>query len=140
MSKVAVVTQNRAATTTVYSDFFTDFTRNAVTGQLNKKTNAEAVKQSVRNLLLTDKLERLFQPNVGGGLKALLFENATPFTQMQVQAYINETIRNFEPRAELISTELEFINDRNEASITITFGIINIEDPVTFTLGLERTR
>ena len=138
MSKVAVVTQNRAATTTVYSDFFTDFTRNAVTGQLNKKTNAEAVKQSVRNLLLTDKLERLFQPNVGGGLKALLFENATPFTQMQVQAYINETIRNFEPRAELISTEL--INDRNEARITITFGIINIEDPVTFTLGLERTR
>ena len=131
MSKVAVVTQNRAATTTVYSDFFTDFTRNAVTGQL---------KQSVRNLLLTDKLERLFQPNVGGGLKALLFENATPFTQMQVQAYINETIRNFEPRAELISTELEFINDRNEARITITFGIINIEDPVTFTLGLERTR
>ena len=90
--------------------------------------------------MLTDKLERLFQPNVGGGLKALLFENATPFTQMQVQAYINETIRNFEPRAELISTELEFINDRNEARITITFGIINIEDPVTFTLGLERTR
>ena len=139
MSKVAVVTQNRAATTTVYSDFFTDFTRNAVTGQLNKKTNAEAVKQSVRNLL-TDKLERLFQPNVGGGLKGLLFENATPFTQMQVQAYINETIRNYEPRAELISTELEFKNDKHEARITITFAIINIEDPVTFTLGLERTR
>ena len=59
---------------------------------------------------------------------------------MQVQAYINETITNFEPRAELISTELEFINDKHEARITITFAIINIEDPVTFTLGLERTR
>ena len=58
MSKVAVVTENRSDVT-VYSDFFTDFSRNAVTGQLNKKTNAEAVKQSVRNLLLTDKLERM---------------------------------------------------------------------------------
>ena len=139
MSKVAVVTENRSDVT-VYSDFFTDFSRNAVTGQLNKKTNAEAVKQSVRNLLLTDKLERLYQPSVGAGLRALLFENATPFTQMQVQSYINEAIRNHEPRAELISTELEFKNDQHTAEIVVTFAIINIEDPVTITIGLERTR
>ena len=139
MSKVAVVTENRSDVT-VYSDFFTDFSRNAVTGQLNKKTNAEAVKQSVRNLLLTDKLERLYQPSVGAGLRALLFENVTPFTQMQVQSYINEAIRNHEPRAELISTELEFNNDQHTAELVVTFAIINIEDPVTFTIGLERTR
>ena len=59
---------------------------------------------------------------------------------MQVQSYINEAIRNHEPRAELISTELEFRNDQHTAEIVVTFAIINIEDPVTFTIGLERTR
>ena len=77
MSKVTQTTEV-SKTTVFYSDIFTDFTRHAVTGELNKKTNESSIKQSVKNLLLTNKYERLFEPELGSNLKALLFENATP--------------------------------------------------------------
>ena len=79
MSKNTQTTELSRKGVTFFSDFFTDFSRHAQTGELNKKTNENAVKQSVRNLLLTNKGERLFQPTVGSNLKALLFENASPF-------------------------------------------------------------
>ena len=110
MSKIAQVTEvTSQPARIVFSDFFSDFSRNAITGELNKKTNVEAVKQSVKNLLLTDKYERLFQPEIGSGLKGLLFENATPFVQLQIDTYINSVIENYEPRAEIIPPMLVFI-------------------------------
>ena len=141
MSKVAQITEiTGQPARVVFSDFFSDFSRNAVTGELNKKTNVEAVKQSVKNLLLTDKYERLFQPEVGSGLKGLLFENATPFVQLQIESYITAVIENYEPRARIIATNVSFYNDRNAANITIKFMVINTEDPVEFNISLERTR
>jgi phage baseplate assembly protein W len=122
MSKVAQITEiTGQPARVVFSDFFSDFSRNAVTGELNKKTNVESVKQSVKNLLLTDKYERLFQPEVGSGLKGLLFENATPFVQLQIESYITAVIENYEPRARIIATNVSFYNDRNAANITIKF-------------------
>ena len=72
MSKTQTLTANTIKSV-VYSDFFTDFSRHINTGQLNKKTNEDAVKQSVRNLLLTNHYERPFQPQIGSNLKQLLF-------------------------------------------------------------------
>ncbi len=67
MSKVTQTTEVSNAPT-FFSDMFTDFSRHAVTGELNKKTNQSSVKQSVKNLLLTNKYERLFEPNIGSNL------------------------------------------------------------------------
>ena len=139
MSKVGLTTEV-TTTQNFYSDLFNDFSRHAQTGELNKKINENAVKQSVRNLLLTNKGERLLQPTVGSNLKALLFENATPFINQMLHDYILETIDNHEPRAEFLYADLSFDHDRNSATIDVTFQIINTGVQATLPLFIERTR
>jgi|TARA_R100000084_G_C4632005_1_gene138846 phage baseplate assembly protein W len=139
MSKVGLTTEV-TTTQNFYSDLFNDFSRHAQTGELNKKINENAVKQSVRNLLLTNKGERLFQPTVGSNLKALLFENATPFINQMLHDYILETIENHEPRAEFLYADLSFDHDRNSATVDVTFMIINTGVQATLPLFIERTR
>ena len=139
MSKIQTLTDHNIKKV-VYSDFFTDFSRNSVTGQLNKKTNAEAVKQSVRNLLLTDRYERPFQPQIGSGLKGLLFENFTPGLRLRAKKMIEEVFDNHEPRAALIRVDVGGNPDNNTLSFQILFRIINTTQPETLELILERTR
>ena len=139
MSKVGLTTEV-TTTQNFYSDLFNDFSRHAQTGELNRKTNENAVKQSVRNLLLTNKGERLFQPTVGSNLKALLFENATPFINQMLHDYILETIENHEPRAEIIEVQVSDDIDNNAVNISAIIQVINNNDPVELKLVLERIR
>lgn len=139
MSKVAQVTEITRRIEK-YSDFFADFSIHPVTGQLNKKINEEAVKQSVRNLLLTDKYERPFHPEIGSNLRAILFENMTPGIKPVMDEYISDVINNYEPRANLIATNLLFDNDLNSVNVEVTFGVIETEDVVTVRVVLTRNR
>ncbi len=139
MSKLQILTDH-SIKKEVYSDFFTDFSRNSVTGQLNRKTNAEAVKQSIRNLLLTDRYERPFQPEIGSGLKGLLFENFTPGVKLRAKKMIEEVFDNHEPRAHLMDTKVTSHPDQNMLSFQIIFRIINTTEPETLDIILERTR
>lgn len=139
MSKVGQITE-KTITPVVYSDFFTDFSRHAVTGQLNKKTNENAVKQSVRNLLLTNKYERLFQPDIGSNLTSMLFENAMPETRVMLEEYVEDVLVNYEPRAEFISAVADVNGDRNTMNVTVRFRIINTGEEVTLAVVLERNR
>jgi phage baseplate assembly protein W len=139
MSKIQTLTDHKTQKV-VYSDFFTDFSRNSVTGQLNRKTNAEAVKQSLRNLLLTDRYERPFQPQIGSGLRGLLFENYTPGLELRAKKMIEEVFDNHEPRAELLKTIVGGSSDQNSLSFEIHFRIINTTEPETLEIILERAR
>ena len=139
MSKLQILTDH-SIKKVIYSDFNTDFSRNAVTGQLNRKTNAEAVKQSIRNLLLTDRYERPFQPEIGSGLKGLLFENFTPGVKLRAKKMIEEVFDNHEPRAHLMDTKVTSHPDQNMLSFQIIFRIINTTEPETLDIILERTR
>ena len=139
MSKTQALTANTIKSI-VYSDFFTDFSRHVNTGQLNKKTNEDAVKQSVRNLLLTDHYERPFQPKIGSNLRALLFENWTPALQLQCEKYIEEVFDLYEPRADLLNIQVVPNIDGHAISVTISFRIINSTEPTTLELLVERTR
>jgi len=139
MSKLQILTDHKIQKT-VYSDFSTDFSRNVVTGQLNRKTNAEAVKQSIRNLLLTNRYERPFQPEIGSGLQGLLFENYTPGLELRAKKMIEEVFDNHEPRAQLMKVDVGGDPDRNALSFQITFRIINTTEPETLDIILERTR
>ena len=139
MSKVGSITEVTTKTD-FYSDLFTDFTRHANTGELNKKTNENAVKQSVRNLLLTNKYERLFHPEIGSNLKALLFENMTPHLPQICNDYIAEVFENHEPRAEFLYADINFDHDRNNANISIYFMIINSQVQAILPITIERTR
>ena len=139
MSKLQTVTEKTIAIEK-FSDIFTDFSIHPTTGQLNKKTNENAIKQSVRNLLLTDKYERPFHPEIGSNLRALLFENMTPGISIEAEEYVRDVINNYEPRAILLATNLSFMNDNNAVNVEVRFSVINTDEISTINFVLTRNR
>lgn len=124
----------------VYSDFFTDLDKHPIRSTVLRKTNVDAVKQSLRNLMLTDRGERLFQPNLGGNIRAMLFENITAQTFLTMQEHIKDVIAAHEPRADVIDVVIAQTSQEHEVQITIVFRVVNVQEPVTLELLLERVR
>jgi phage baseplate assembly protein W len=124
----------------VYSDFFTDLDKHPIRSTVLRKTNVDAVKQSLRNLMLTDRGERLFQPNLGGNIRAMLFENITPQTFLTMQEHIRDVIEAHEPRADVIDVVIAQTSQEHEVQVTIVFRVVNVQEPVTLELLLERVR
>ena len=123
-----------------WSDLDLDFQAHPVTKDIVVKTDVEAVKRSVRNLILTNKYERPFQPQIDGGVTRHLFELATPITETIIDNTIRNTLSNFEPRVQIIDVDVESDLDRNGFNVTIVFRAINTPDPVTVEIFLERLR
>lgn len=126
--------------TVLYTDIFTNFVIHPELHDLVLKKNEEAVKQSIRNLILTDKYERLFQPTIGSNIRRKLFELATPNVQQDIIDDITTTIANHEPRASNVSVVVSPYPDENAYSITITFTLINSTTPTTLSTILYRVR
>jgi phage baseplate assembly protein W len=124
----------------LYSDFHKDLTQNPISEDLALKINEEAVKESIKNLILTDKGERLMQPLVGGNIRAMLFENNTPATIKLIQEQVKATIRQYEPRAALLDVVVTSSLDESTVQVAVYFYINNLERPITVTVFLERTR
>lgn len=125
---------------TVYSDFRTDFAINPVSSDLAVVRNEEAVKASIRNLLMTDKGERLFQPELGSNLRTMLFEPLTPDTIILIRQMVKDTINDHEPRANLIDVQVTGALDEGSVQITVIFNVVNVERPVTLNVTLTRVR
>lgn len=123
-----------------YSDFLTDLTAHPNTKDLVRLQNIDAVRRSIRNLMLTDKFERLMSPDVGSNIKKMLFEPfSEPVTNLLKQ-YVVETIGNFEPRAKVIKVDCR-PNELNQSyTVDIYFYVINIPDPIALTVTLFRVR
>ena len=126
--------------TRIYKDLDLDFGRNVVTNDVNRLTDVEAVKRSVRNLINTNHFERPFHPELGGNVRALLFEPMTPLTALNLQRKIEEVLTNFEPRAKVTQIVADADIDRNAYRLTIKFYVIGITNPVTVETFLERLR
>ena len=126
--------------TRIYKDLDLDFGRNTVTNDVNKLTDDEAVKRSVRNLINTNHFERPFHPEIGGNVRALLFENMTPLTALNLQRKIEEVLSNFEPRAKITQIIADPDMDRNGYRLEIRFYVIGIQNPITVETFLERLR
>ena len=126
--------------TRIYKDLDLDFGRNTVTNDVNKLTDVEAVKRSVRNLINTNHFERPFHPEIGGNVRALLFENMTPLTALNLQRKIDEVLSNFEPRAKITQIIADPDIDRNGYRIEIRFYVIGIQNPIVVETFLERLR
>lgn len=122
----------------VFTDFNTSFANHPIKKDLSVKSDTEAVKQSIRNLILTDRGERLMQPSVGSKIRSLLFENFSPQVAILAKQFIKETFDNYEPRAELINIDVSPDPDNNSLLIGIEFAIINIEEPQKLNLQIER--
>tara|TARA_R110000822_G_scaffold294164_2_gene416188 strand:+ start:218 stop:598 length:381 start_codon:yes stop_codon:yes gene_type:complete len=123
-----------------FTDFNTSLATHPVKHDLSLKTDVNAVKQSIKNLLMTDKGERLFQPNIGTNIRQLLFENFTPQTTTLLKQFIAETIDNHEPRANLLDVTVSPDDDNNSLIVSLIVEVINNQDPVTLSLVLERIR
>ena len=127
-------------TTIFYSDIPTNFEVHPIKEDLILLTNESAVKRSIRNLLLTDPYERVFNPELGSGIKGSLFENLTKDSEYILKEKITETIINYEPRANLISVNVKALPDENSYSASVVFSVANNIAPVTLDLILRRVR
>ena len=123
-----------------FVDLDLDFTRNPITNDVSLKFNDEAVKRSIRNIVLTNSGEKPYIPEFGGNVKASLFENFTPITVVTLKGQLETAIRNFEPRANLLKVEVTERIDSNELIVSIVFSILNSQDPITLEVPLERIR
>ena len=123
-----------------YSDLDLDFIAHPTTGDVMKKTGVDAIKRSVRNLILTNFYDRPFQPWIGSNAQKLLFENANPLTAGFLKDAIKEVLINFEPRVRVDKVDVQFDYDNNGYRTTIYFTILNSGEPITSTLFLERIR
>ena len=108
---------------------------------VNKVTDVEAVKRSVRNLLLLNTFEKPFHPEIAGDVRALLFENMTPLTSAVIARKIQDVIENFEPRARLVGVATTPNFDKNEYKVSVYFYVVNAPtEMVEVTQILERLR
>lgn len=124
----------------IYKDFHKDLTINPITNDLAIKMDEVAVKDALRNLLLTDRGERLFQPELGSDIRASLFDLNTPTVLLTLKEKVIATINNYEPRVTIIDVEVVSDYDDNRISITIRFYVRNQENAQSVTVFLERTR
>lgn len=108
-------------------------------GDLYKKTDAAAVKQSVKNLLLTNSGEKPFS-SFGGDLSDFLFELADDDVEFDVRDQIVRAMENYEPRAKILDIDVAPNIDRNEIKVKVTFLILNIDEVVTLETNITRLR
>ena len=124
-----------------YTDLDLFFAKKATSKDISKVTDIQAVKRSIRNLVLTNHYEKPFHPEIGSGVRGILFELMTPITAHVLTQQIELVIENFEPRAKLISVTAQPNLDRNEYECTIEFYVANAPtELVDLTVFLERLR
>ena len=136
-----------------YADFTNNLDLNPLTGYLAKTTNENAIKNSIKNLILTGNGERFFDSTIGSKMATLLFEpidavTADPVglqitmsvTAELVRSTIKETIENHEPRANIVDINVQAIAENNSYYVKVIFKIINIPEDITLDLILNRVR
>ena len=130
----------RALQVEYFSDFLSDFDVDPVKQDLYKATNEEAVKSSIRNLLLTNAGDRIYDSKIGSNIRSILFENFSPAMDSVLEDLIRTTIENYEPRAKINQVFVNSEIDSHYIVATIVFSIINKEEPITLELFLNRIR
>lgn len=126
--------------TVEFSDLNLDFHPHPVSGDLIPLTNAEAIKRSVRNVMMTGLNERLFNPHFGGNLRQLLFEPINPATELQIKLAISNTIKYFEPRVSVRTLEVTVSPDEYCYNVQFVFSIDGLSQQVQYDMVLERLR
>ena len=124
-----------------YRDLDLFFAKKSGSKDIRKVTDIQAVKRSVRNLVLLNFYEKPFHPEIGSGIRDMLFENMSTMTAIILARKIEDVIENFEPRVRLISVRADPNLDRNEYEVTIEFFVVNTPtELVDLTVFLEVLR
>ena len=123
-----------------FRDIDLDFNRNSVTNDVNIVEDVVAVKRALKNLVQTNFYERPFHPELGCGVRQLLFENFTPLTAIYMRRKIEEVLTNYEPRISLTGVNVDDDQDRNRIVVDIHFRIIGVDGPQVVSTFLQRIR
>lgn len=126
--------------TEFYSDFLSSFAKTPVGNQLAKVTNERSINQSLKNILQTDLGERLFQPNLGSNIRAMMFDNSIESNLTAIEFYITNSIEISEPRVNLIEVIVQTSQNENELIINVVYNTINSPEPIIFEYILRRVR
>lgn len=142
MAIIKQVTQDTllAKQSELYSDFLTDLDLHPVKNDVVRCINENAVKQSIKNLIMTNRGDRIFNNTLGCDVRAMLFEQLSPATERVVTNLIKTTIENYEPRARVHDIVTQSDYDNNAVNVTIVFSVINKQEPITLEMTLDRIR
>ena len=136
----ATQTNESKRSSKIFKDLNLDFQQNTATKDIQKITDAESVKRSVRNLINTNHYEKPFHPEIGSNLRAMLFELMTPQMNHVITKQIENLINNYEPRCRLVQVHTQPEFERNGYNVQISFYVQNYPDPVVVESFLERLR
>jgi phage baseplate assembly protein W len=125
---------------TTYRDLDLNFITHPLSKDIVKKYDEIAIKQSIKNLVLTRNYERPFHPEIGSQVQQILFDPATPVTKHLLETTITNTIQNFEPRVQLLKVVVQFDDSQYTVNIIIYFKIVSTERPLSIDFILTRTR
>ena len=124
-----------------YTDLDLFFGRKSSNSDISKVTDIQAVKRSIRNLVLLNPYEKPFHPEISGGIRGMLFELMTPITATIIAKKVEEVINNFEPRVRLVAVRATPDLDRNSYVMSIEFYVVNAPtELVDLSIMLERLR
>ena len=124
-----------------YVDLDLFFGKKSSDKDISVVTDIQAVKRSIRNLVLLNIYEKPFHPEISSGVRDMLFELMTPVTAALLARHIEDVIENYEPRARLTGVRAIPDYDRNSYSVTIEFYVVNTPtELVDLTIFLERLR
>ena len=118
-----------AISTRTYKDFSFNFSHNPMSGDVAKKTGANAVKSAMLSIMKTNYNERLFQPEVGSGIRALLFEPMNPITEERLKQEVKDCLMRSEPRATILGVNVEGQEDKNRYKVSILFSVSTETEP-----------
>ena len=122
-----------------YVDFDMDFTKHPSHGDLSKIKKSTAISRSIKNLLMTNSNERLFQPDIENGIGILLFENFSKLTTSRLEKAIRYTIEKYEPRATIANITVNANEEENAYEVKITYMPDNDIQETNLEVYLERT-
>ena len=121
-----------------YKDMAYSMFANPMSGDMGKKTGAGAVKGAIVSILKTDFNERLFQPEFGSNIRALLFEPMNPITEERMKTAVEEAVTRHEPRAQIIGITVEGQEEQNRYLVSILFNVTSVAQPQKLETYFER--
>ena len=125
----------------IYSDINLSFAKHPFTDDVVVRTDVDAVKNALYNLILCRKYDKPFDPDFGTDIRGLLFENFDPLLNIYYETKITETITEYEPRVVLERVKVVDSPDMNAVECIIEFYVIGINSgKQTLTLDFERIR
>jgi len=124
----------------LFKDLDLDFTPHPVTKDVVQKTDADAIRRSVRNLVLMGRHDKPFRPEIDSRIRKMLFEPASPLIAMGIRSNIIDMIKRYEPRVSINDVMVIYNGDYNAFDVSISFTILNNKENSKVFVSIERLR